>query len=94
MGKKVEDAISREIKRLDKRLEEADPLFEEESYAALLARRRELCEMREKPFIERISPDALVKAGTTLAVVVGIMAFESFGHVFTSKASSFIPRPF
>lgn len=49
----------------------------------------------EKPaerWISKIDPNTVLKLVGTLGIAGAIMLFEAYGHAFTSKASSLMPK--
>lgn len=95
MGKlalRGQDAIGREIESLDAKLATLDPHTEAAEYESLLHIRGMLKEQAEQGFIQRIDPNMVLKVVSVLGIAGLMMLFESYGHIFTSKASSLMPK--
>lgn len=90
-GKK-ECAIDREIESLDVKLATIDPHTQGAEYEQLVHIRGLLLEQADKGWVSKIDPNMVLKIVGTLGVAGAIMVFEAYGHIFTSKAASFMPR--
>ena len=95
MGKLLQSdkgAIEKEIADLDVKLATIDPHTQGAEYEQLLKIRSMLVEQAHKGWVSRIDPNVVLKLVGTLGVAGMIMVFESYGHIFTSKATSFMPK--
>lgn len=89
---KKEDAIKKEIDALDAKLSTLDPHTQGAEYKQLLEIRGILKDQADTGLLKRIDPNIVIKLIGTLGVAGMIMLFESYGHIFTSKASSLMPK--
>jgi hypothetical protein len=95
MGKLLQrdkGAIEKEISDLDVKLATIDPHTQGAEYEQLLKIRSMLVEQADKGWVSRIDPNVVLKLVGTLGVAGMIMVFEAYGHIFTSKASSLMPK--
>ena len=90
---KDEDAVKREIEDIDVKLATLDPHTQGAEYKQLLEIRGVLLGQANEGWVKRIDPNTVLRLGGTLGIVVAIMVFEAYGHIFTSKATMFIPKP-
>lgn len=89
---KGENAIDKEIADLDAKLATIDPHTQGAEYKQMLEIRSMLVEQADKGWVSRIDPNIVLKLVGTLGIAGAIMVFESYGHIFTSKASSLMPK--
>ena len=92
LWKKKEGTIEKEIKDLDVKLKTLDPHTQSAEYEALLHIRSLLKEQAETGVLQKIDPNMVMRVVATLGIAGLIMLFESYGHIFTSKASSLMPK--
>ena len=85
-------AVKLEVAKVDERLAKLDPIDDKDKYESLLHIRKLLQEQPDKGILERVDPNMVLKVLATFGVAGAIMLFESYGHIFTSKASAFMPR--
>ena len=85
-------AIEKEIEALDVKLSTVDPHTQGAEYEQLLKIRSMLVEQAHKGWVSRIDPNVVLKLVGTLGVAGMIMVFESYGHIFTSRASGLMPK--
>lgn len=90
--KKPEDALDREIKKLEEEMASGRAHPSSETYANLLDRYERLCELRGKRNPPKIEPDTILKVGATLLELLLIMNFERI-HVIATKAWGFVSKP-
>lgn len=90
--KRDEDAIAKEIDDLDAKLSTIDPHTQAAEYEQLLHIREMLKGQAKQGLLDRIDPNMVVKLVGTLGVAGMIMVFEAKGHIFTSKASTLMPK--
>ena len=92
LSKRGEDAIRKEIEDIDVKLASLDPHTQGAEYEQLLHIRGLLKEQADQGVLSKIDPNMVLKVVATLGVAGAVMLFEAYGHIFTSKATSFMPR--
>ena len=90
--KKEQSVIEKEIEDIDVKLKTVDPHTQGAEYEQLLHIRGQLKEQADVGILKRVSPDMWAKIGASVLLAGMVMTFESFGHVFTSKGASFLPK--
>lgn len=90
--KRGEDAIQKEIADIDVKLATLDPHTQGAEYEQLLHIRGILKEQAETGTFSKIDPNMVLRVGAAFGLAGLVMLFESYGHIFTSKGVSFMPK--
>lgn len=85
-------ALAKEVEDINAKLATLDPHTEGSEYEQLLHIRGILIEQAETSVLAKIDPNMVIKVVATFGIVGAIMLFEAYGHIFTSKAVSFLPK--
>ena len=88
---KVNDRIDKEIDHLLACMAQTEPGSKE--YLMMSANLERLQKLKDAQSKFTPSSDALLSAGVTVGCVLLILGIELGGGLFTTKASSFIPKP-
>ena len=81
-----------EIEQVEANMKSMNPLTQNEEYERMLHIREELKKQEEQGVLEKLDPNLVLKICSTFGLAVTIMLFEAYGHIFTSKATSFLPK--
>lgn len=92
LSRKGEDAVRREIADIDVKLATLDPHTQGAEYEQLLHIRGILKEQAETGVLAKIDPNMVLKIVATLGLAGMVMLFEQYGHIFTSRATNFMPK--
>lgn len=87
-----DDAIRKEIVDLDAKLASLDPHTQGAEYNQLLDIRAKLLEQADNGVLSKIDPNMVLRIIATFGIAGAVMLFEAYGHIFTSKATGFLPK--